>query len=261
MAYKFNVKNVTLDLIKWIQEWFHQNGEGCNAVIGISGGKDSTVVAGLCCLALGPSRVIGVMMPNGEQKDIEDSIKVCEFLDIKNYTINIEDSVNGVLNQMEKAGIEITEQTRTNLPARIRMSTLYAVSQSNNGRVLNTCNKSEDVVGYQTKGGDGFGDLSPCAELTSVEVVQIGDYLELPYNLVHKTPIDGLKVNENGEYLTDEDSLGITYDDIHSYIRKDKEISNDIKKIISTKEEKNKFKLEPMLKFIPKNEDLYIINH
>ena len=196
-------------------------------------------------------------MPNGIQKDISDSIKVCEFLGIKNYTINIEDSVNGVLNQMKQSGIEISDQTRTNLPARIRMSSLYAISQSMNGRVANTCNKSEDLVGYQTKGGDGLGDFSPCAELTTIEVIQIGDLLGLPYNLVHKIPIDGLNVDEKGEYLTDEDSLGVTYDEIHSYIRKDKEISELSKEIIRIKEIKNKFKLEPMAKFIPQNNDLF----
>ena len=173
--YKFNVEKVKNDLIKWIRDWFDQNGKNSPAVIGISGGKDSTVVAALCVEALGREKVIGVLMPNGVQKDINDSIKVCEFLGIKNYTINIEDSVNGVLNQMKQSGIEISDQTRTNLPARIRMSTLYAVAQSMNGRVSNNCNVSENCVGYSSRWGDAAGDFSPLGKLTTVEIVQIGD--------------------------------------------------------------------------------------
>ena len=259
--YKFNVENVTKNLIEWIKNWFEENGKGCNAVIGISGGKDSTIVAKLCVEALGKDRVIGVMMPNGVQKDISDSIRVCEFLGIKNYTINIEDSVNGVLNQMEQAGIEITEQTRTNLPARIRMSTLYAVSQSNNGRVSNNCNESEDVVGYATRYGDGAGDFSPLSELTTVEIKQIGDYLGLPHDLVHKTPIDGLNTNPDGSYVTDEQSLGITYDEIHSYIRGDRKLDENVYNKIKDKQKKNMFKLLPMPKFTPRHSDLYVINN
>lgn len=216
--YKFNVEKVTNDLIKWIKDWFENNGKGCNAIIGISGGKDSTVVAKLCCEALGADRVIGVMMPNGEQKDISDSIKVCETLGIKNYTINIKGAVDATLHQMSMNGINITNQTTTNLPARIRMSTLYAVSQSNNGRVLNTCNYSENYVSWETKFGDGAGDISPLGNLTVREVLMIGDYLGLPYELVHKTPIDGLNTNPDGSYVTDEQGLGFSYDEIDDYL-------------------------------------------
>ena len=215
--YTFDVEKVTGDCIQWIKDWFEKNGPGCNAVIGISGGKDSTIVTKLCVEALGADRVIGVMMPNGVQKDISDSIRVCKLLGINNYTINIEDAVNSTLNQMKECGIEISEQTRTNLPARIRMSTLYAVSQSNNGRVSNNCNKSEDTMGYSTRYGDAAGDFSPLSELTTVEIVAIGDYLGLPYDLVHKTPIDGLNTNADGSYVTDEQSMGVSYDDIHKY--------------------------------------------
>lgn len=256
--YKFNVEKVTNDLIKWIKDWFENNGKGCNAIIGISGGKDSTVVAKLCCEALGADRVIGVMMPNGEQKDISDSIKVCDILGIKNYTINIKGAVDATLQQMSMCGIDITNQTTTNLPARIRMSTLYAVSQSNNGRVSNNCNKSEDVVGYATRYGDGAGDFSPLSELTTIEIMQIGDYLGLPYELVHKTPIDGLNTNPDGSYVTDEQSLGVTYDQIHEYIRN---FGSGLKKetvdFINNKYEANKFKLELMPKFTPYLDTLY----
>lgn len=260
--YKFNVENVTKDLINWIKKWFEENGKGGTAVIGISGGKDSTIIAKLCVNALGKDKVIGVMMPNGVQKDISDSIRVCELLDIKNYTINIEDSVNGILNQMKQLGIEITEQTKTNLPARIRMSTLYAVSQSCHiGRVVNTCNLSEDTVGFFSRWGDGVGDFAPFAELTTVEILQIGDYLGLPYDLVHKTPIDGLNTKEDGTYLTDEDSLGVNYDEIHSYIRGDGKLNENVYNKIKDKHEKNMFKLLPIPKFTPRHSDLYVINN
>ena len=219
--YTFDVEKVTGDCIQWIKDWFNENGKTCNAVIGISSGKDSTIVAKLCVEALGADRVIGVMMPNGVQKDISDSIKVCKLLGIKNYTINIENSVNAILKEMNESGIEITEQTRTNLPARIRMSTLYAVSQSNNGRVLNTCNYSENYVSWETKFGDGAGDLSPLGYLTVREVLAIGDYLGLPSDLVHKTPIDGLNTNADGSYVTDEQGLGFSYDELDDYLLDD----------------------------------------
>ena len=219
--YTFDVEKVTKDCILWIKNWFEKNGPGCNAVIGISGGKDSTIITKLCVEALGADRVIGVMMPNGVQKDISDSIKVCKLLGIKNYTINIEGAVNSTLNQMKECGIEITEQARTNLPARIRMSTLYAVSQSNNGRVLNTCNYSENYVSWETKFGDGAGDLSPLGYLTVREVLAIGDYLGLPSDLVHKTPIDGLNTNADGSYVTDEQGLGFSYDELDDYLLDD----------------------------------------
>ena len=249
--YTFDVEKVTKDCILWIKDWFEKNGPGCNAVIGISGGKDSTIVAKLCVEALGADRVIGVMMPNGIQKDISDSQRVCEFLCIKNYTINIEGAVNSTLNQMKECGIEISEQTRTNLPARIRMSTLYAVSQSNNGRVSNNCNKSEDTMGYSTRYGDAAGDFSPLSELTTVEIVAIGDYLGLPYDLVHKTPIDGLNTNADGSYVTDEQNMGVSYDDIHKYVRMRNELSQETIDYISGREKKNLFKLQLIPKFNP----------
>ena len=249
--YIFDVKKVTGDCIQWIKNWFEKNGPGCNAVIGISSGKDSTIVAKLCVEALGVDRVIGVMMPNGVQKDISDSIRVCKLLGIKNYTINIENSVNAILKEMNESGIEITEQTRTNFPARIRMSTLYAVSQSNNGRVSNNCNKSEDTMGYSTRYGDAAGDFSPLSELTTVEIVAIGDYLGLPYDLVHKTPIDGLNTNADGSYVTDEQSMGVSYDDIHKYVRMRNELSQETIDYISGREKKNLFKLQLMPKFNP----------
>ena len=254
MGYEFNVEKVTEGAINWIREWFDQNGKGRNCFVAVSGGKDSTICAALCVKALGADRVIGVMMPCGVQKDISDSIRVCEYLGIKNYTINIEGAVNATLKQMEDAGIEISNQTVVNLPPRIRMSTLYAVSQSHNGRVSNNCNLSEDICGFSTRFGDSVGDFSPLSNLTTVEIVQIGDYLGLPYDLVHKVPMDGLNMNENDEYITDEDIMGVKYSDIHLYARyphKLMELNPDVYEAIRQKEIKNAFKLKPMPAYKP----------
>jgi NAD+ synthase len=179
---------------------------------------------------------------------------VCEYLGIKNYTINIEGAVNATLKQMEDAGIEISNQTIVNLPPRIRMSTLYAVSQSHNGRVSNNCNLSEDICGFSTRFGDSVGDFSPLSNLTTVEIVQIGDYLGIPYDLVHKIPMDGLNTNENDEYITDEDILGVRYSDIHLYAREPevlKETNPEVFEAIRQKEIKNAFKLKPMPAYNP----------
>lgn len=254
MEYNFNVEKVTNEVIVWIRDWFVQNGKGCKCFVAVSGGKDSTIVAKLCVEALGADRVIGVMMPCGVQKDISDSIRVCEYLGIKNYTINIEGAVNATLKQMEDAGIEITNQTRVNLPPRIRMSTLYAVSQSHNGRVSNNCNLSENICGFSTRYGDDAGDFSPLSNLTTVEIIQIGDYLGIPYDLVHKTPMDGLNTNENGDYITDEDILGVKYSDIHMYARepyKLKITNLSVFEKIQQKEINNAFKLKPIPAYKP----------
>ena len=208
-------------------------------MLGISGGKDSTVTAALCVEALGKDRVIGVMMPNGEQKDISDSIRVCDLLDIKNYTFNIKKAVDAEIEGLRKIGIEPTEQTIINLPPRIRMATLYAVSQSNNGRVMNTCNLSEDWVGYSTRYGDSAGDVAPLAKLTVDEVRKVGLELGLPYDLVYKTPSDGLCGK------TDEDNLGFTYAALDKYLRTG-ECDPQIKEIIDRKHLLNKFKMELM---------------
>lgn len=235
-------------IVDWIREWFEINGKGCNAVIGISGGKDSSIVAALCAEALGKDRVIGVLMPNGEQADINDAIQLVEHLGIKYYIINIKDSIDGVVREMISAGIEISEQTRINLPPRIRMSTLYAVSQSHNGRVANTCNLSEDWIGYSTRYGDSAGDFSPLCNVTVTEAKAIGEILGLPHNLVHKTPSDGLSG------MSDEEKIGFTYEVLDKYIRTGVCEDADTKAKIDRMNRINKFKLEPMPGFMYKPE-------
>ncbi len=196
--------------VAWIRQFFEENGPGCNAVLGISGGKDSSVVAALCAEALGRERVIGVLMPNGEQADIDMAYRLVEHLGIRHYVVNIAGAMEGLIPAIP---LELTPQARTNLPPRIRMATVYAVSQCCNGRVANTCNLSEDWVGYSTRYGDAAGDFSPLAHLTVQEVKTIGHALGLPQELVEKAPSDGLCGK------TDEDNLGFTYAELDRYIR------------------------------------------
>ena len=240
----FDVKKVTEACVQWIRDFFEENGPGCNAVLGISGGKDSSVAAALCVAALGRDRVVGVLMPNGEQHDIDMAYLLCNHLGIRRYVVNIHDAVEGVKNAIP-AELELSNQSIVNLPPRIRMSTLYAVSQSCNGRVVNTCNLSEDWVGYSTRYGDAAGDFSPMSHLTVDEVKQVGTALGLPDQLVHKVPIDGLSG------LTDEDNLGFTYAVLDRYIRTG-EIDDPVaKERIDTLHKRNLFKLQLMPSFDP----------
>ena len=236
----FDAKKAKDGAVQWIRDWFEENGKGCNAVVGISGGKDSSIVAALCKEALGKERVIGVLMPNGEQKDIADAKALVAYLDIPNYICNIKEAVDGVVHSLESAGVEISRQTIVNLPPRIRMSTLYALSQSNNGRVANTCNLSEDWVGYSTRYGDAAGDFAPLGKLTVQEVKTIGRELDLPDFLVDKIPSDGLTDR------TDEDNLGFTYAELDKYIRTGVIENTQTKERIDRLHRLNEFKLKPI---------------
>lgn len=248
----FDAVKVKNDCVQWIRDWFETNGKGCNAIIGISGGKDSTIVAGLCVQALGKDRVIGVLMPNGIQSDIHDAIKVVETLGIKYETVNIESACRAILDNIgdmfnpTRDGYEtykISNQTTINLPPRIRMATLYAVSQSVNGRVVGTDNASEAFIGYSTRWGDNVADLMPLVNLTTNEVIAIGDVLGLPYDLVHKIPADGLCGK------TDEDNFGFTYEVLNKYIRTGVCEDKSTKELIDDKHNKNLFKLQPIPSF------------
>ncbi len=235
----FDAVKVKNDIVKWIQDWFEKNGKGCNAVIGISGGKDSSAVVALCVEALGKDRVIGVLMPNGEQFDIDVSKDLVDFLGIKSYTLNIKDAFDSIISQVGEM-TEISPFTRTNLPPRIRMAALYAVSQSFNGRVANTCNLSEDWVGYSTKYGDAAGDFSPLSRLTVQEVKAVAKACGLPDRFVEKVPIDGLCGK------TDEDNLGFTYALLDKYIRTGVCEDEATKKRIDEMHIRNLFKLRLM---------------
>ena len=240
----FDATKIKNDCVNWIRDFFDKNGSDCNAVIGISGGKDSSIAAALCVEALGKDRVIGVLMPQGEQHDIDMAHMLVNHLGIKHFVVNIKDAVDGLIKNMP-SDLTLTPQSLQNLPPRIRMSTLYAVSQSCNGRVVNTCNLSEDWVGYSTRYGDSVGDFSPLSFLTVTEVKKIGHLLGLPEELVEKTPIDGLCGK------SDEENLGFTYAELDQYIRTG-EIADKAKKdIIDKKHKANLFKLQLMPCFKP----------
>lgn len=240
----FNAKAVKDDIVKWIREFFEQNGKGCSAVVGISGGKDSSVVAALCVEALGKDKVFGVLMPNGEQVDIDASYSLLNHLGIDYCVVNIHEAIRSLKHEIKpKLGDHWSVQTSVNLPARIRMATLYAVSQTIGGRVANTCNLSEDWVGYATRYGDGAGDFSPLSKLTVTEVKAIGRELGLPEELIEKVPTDGLCGH------TDEDNLGFTYAVLDRYIRTGEIDDMHTKERIDAMHEKNLFKLKPMPTF------------
>lgn len=240
--YNFDVESAITDCCRWIQHWFAENGDGCPAVVGISGGKDSSVCAALLCRALGVHRVIGVMMPNSVQPDIADAQQLCAHLGIVHYTVNIGSCTNALTEEICKQ-LPMTQQAEVNLLPRLRMATVYAVSQSVGGRVANTCNLSEDWVGYSTRWGDSVGDFAPLAKLTVTEVKAMGRALGLPENLIEKAPSDGL----TGK--TDEDNLGFTYAALDAYIREGTEPAAEIKAKIDYKHSANLFKLSMMPAF------------
>ena len=229
------------EIVQWIRDYFENNGPGCSAVVGISGGKDSSIVAALCVEALGKERVIGVLMPNGEQADIQDSLRLVAELGINYHVVNIGDTVFALEDELEGI-MRVSEQTKVNLPARIRMTTLYAIAQSlpTGGRVANTCNMSEDYVGYSTKYGDSAGDFSPLSHLMVHEVRQIGHELPISSALVDKAPSDGLCGK------TDEDNLGFTYDQLDQYIMSGTSGDKSIDEKISSLHVRNLHKLKLM---------------
>lgn len=253
-----NIEKTKREIVQWIRDWFAKNGPDCNAIIGISSGKDSSVAAALCVEALGKDRVVGIMMPNGKQVDIDDSYKICKHLDISCMTVNIEPIYdtfvkaiayndahwfNGKWNVLIPGGL--SEQAEINLPPRIRMTTLYAISQSLNGRVVCTDNLSESYIGYSTRWGDNVGDFAPLAHLTSDEVVALGDACGLPYELTHKTPTDGLCGK------TDEENFGFTYETLNKYILTGQCEDKETKEKIDAMHLKNAFKLKPIPAYAP----------
>jgi len=240
-----NYGDVAERCIKWIREWFDCNGPESPAVIGISGGKDSSIVAALCCKALGADRVLGVLMPKSNQPDIDYSRRLVEYLGIKSVEINIAAGTDGLLGAIEEKGFELSRQAVVNIQPRIRMATLYAVSQCVNGRVSNNGNRSERYVGYFTKHGDSAGDFAPLANLTVTEVKEVGRALGLPDEFIEKPPSDGL----TGK--TDEDNIGFTYEALDTYILTGFADAKD-KELIDKKHNANVFKLQPMPMFEPR---------
>ena len=247
-----NAEEEIQHIVDEIKKYFVKNGnENTKAVIGISGGKDSTIAAALLVRALGSERVIGVMMPEGTQKDIHDSQEVCDILDIEAYTINIGDAVQalygGLIPVRAQSEIDgpLPAIVTTNTPARIRMATLYAVAGLVGGRVINTGNKSELYIGYTTKYGDLAGDFAIFKDYCVREVLEIGDNLdELPAHLVHKAPGDGM----SGK--TDEDNTGIPYDVLDAYLLDEVIPEYDILRKIEERHTRNLHKRDICMPYI-----------
>jgi NAD+ synthase len=242
-------------IVQWIRDYFAENGPTCSAVIGISGGKDSSVAAALCAEALGKDRVVGVLMPRGVQPDISDSQLLVDTLQIPYVVVNIGDAADALEKTLESneklqeicGRTEMAREAKINMPPRIRMATLYAVAQNlpNGGRVVNTCNASEDYVGYSTKYGDAAGDFSPLGNLTVREVLAIGDELGLPEHLVHKAPDDGMCGK------TDEDNLGFTYEQLDDYILGTAAVDVETVAKIERLHKATRHKYQPMPTFSP----------
>lgn len=231
---EFEIKNIVDD----IRHYFVANGGAdTKAIIGISGGKDSTIAAALLVRALGNDRVIGVLMPDGNQKDIDDAREVCEYLHIKNYTINIKYTTASFIEDIERnSDLLPNAQVYTNMPARVRMVTLYNIAAMVGGRVINTGNKSEAFVGYTTKYGDLAGDYAVLRDYYVTEIYKIGEALKLPEHLVRKAPADGM----SGK--TDADNMGFSYELLDDYLMNGVVPSADVLKNITDRHMRNRHK-------------------
>ena len=248
MRDNFNAKKCLKALVTRTRAWFDENAPVAKAIIGISGGKDSAIAAGILVRALGRARVIGVMMPCGEQSDIEDSKRVINALDIEGFEINIAGAFNSFVNEMDNSPYEILPDAAINLQPRLRMAALYMVAQScpYGGIVINTCNYSEDYVGYATKFGDCAGDISILGDLLVSEVVALGDEMkELPTDIVHKTPSDGLWGD------SDEKRLGFTYEELERYIIGDLDLPLEVEDKIQKMHAASRHKYNPMTIIYP----------
>jgi len=239
----FDAKKVTGELIQWIRDYFNENGKGCRAVVGISGGKDSSTVAALCVQALGADRVYGVLMPQGVQHDLSVAQELAAHLGMPHCVINIKEPVDALFESIKTGGLLLNRQAGINTPARLRMATLYATAAIVDGRVANTCNLSEDWVGYATKFGDGAGDFSPLSALTVTEVKAVGRELGLPSKFIEKIPEDGLTG------LSDEENLGFSYAVLDRYIRDGICEDQSVKEKIDRLRQCNLHKLNPMPSF------------
>lgn len=213
----FNAPVIAEAIPHWIAEYFKENGPAAPCIIGMSGGKDSTITATCCVNALGKQRVIGILMPDGQQKDLQDAKEVCNFLGIKYIEYNIGYITTQQYELMKRLPYRDlktpNDVVRYNNPARIRMVTLYMIANQLGGRVANTCNMSETYVGYDTAWGDQCGDFAPLQNLTVTELRQLGKALKLPEAFVYKTPHDGMCGR------TDEERFGFTYDVLDEYLR------------------------------------------
>lgn len=235
--YKFIVKSVA-----WIKDWFHKNGSGCPAIIGMSGGKDSTVAAALCAMALEPHNVIGVAMPDDWRgQGLNEAKEICYHLGINYREIPIGKSVKEIQASLEK-GCFLSDQAIQNIPPRVRMTMLYGIAQCCGGRVVGTCNASELYIGYATRYGDLASDFEPLASLTCEEVIEVGKALEIPDRWIERKPDDGLP-NSKPDDEKFKELWGFTYKDIHNYLRNGTSGDEEVDKAIEERHKAQEFKL------------------
>ncbi len=249
----FDAKRETKLATAWIAEYFKNQPHAKGVVIGISGGKDSAVCAALCVDAIGADRVLGVSIPNGTQKDIKDAEAVAEILGIKYRVVHINGAYRSLTAELDysNGGKVVDEHAKMNILPRLRMTVLYALAADKHYRVCGTGNYSEEFCGYTTRWGDMVSDFNPIQYFTTEEVVAIGDVLEMPKQVIHKAPSDGLCGK------TDEDNLGFTYANVNKIIKgKKDEVPQDIRERIMKKRQYNSFKLLPIPVYKPE----YIVN-
>ena len=232
---KFDAEKETKNVIEFIRNYFEENNLG-GVILGISGGKDSGVVAGLFTEAIGKDKVIGVTMPcHSKDEDREDAKLISDFYGFKLINIDLTDSFDTYKEQINLLGDFTEEELKNsdiNLKPRLRMATLYylaALYTALNKKtfiVSGTSNKCELYVGYFTKGGDSVHDIAPIADFTVEEVIKIGEVLKVPEKVLYKKPSDGLS-NQ-----TDEDKLGVTYRDIATYMENPEKVEENTKQKI-----------------------------
>lgn len=233
------------ECVAWIREWFDNNGKGCKAVLGMSGGKDSTVAAALCAEALGRENVVGVAMP-AKGQNLNGADEICDYLGIRYICTPIGDIINSFEGIGSSFPEPLSKQTEQNIPPRVRMTVLYAISQTLGGRVVNTCNLSEDWIGYATRWGDSVGDFSPLGNLTVQEIRGIGHAMGIPSKWVDKTPDDGLPHS-----CSDEEKFGFTYEVLDRYIRTGICEDSETKEKIDRMHRNNLFKMSMPESFRP----------
>jgi NAD+ synthase len=227
----------TDNIINWLKDYFATGSEvGARAVIGMSGGKDSTIAAALLKEAIGTERVIGVIMPNGEMTDKELAIEICKHLGIHYTIVDIKDIYHSFIKAF-RCWDDPNPVVVNNTPPRIRMAMLYAVAATCHGRVVNTCNLSEEYIGYSTIFGDNAGSFSPIRDLTVTEILAIGDELGLPREWVHKIPDDGLPHS-----MPDEEKFGFSYETLDKWIREGVKPSDETFEKIMKMHQNNLFK-------------------
>ena len=226
---KFDSKKETENIVKFIKEYYRKNNLG-GAVIGVSGGKDSGVVMALLVEALGKENVIGLTLPCHSIKEDKDLAHVvANYYGIKLYNLDLTSAFDSftkaVIDGYGCVEEELLVDSNINLKPRLRTASLYyyaAMLSKITGKpylVAGTSNKCELYVGYFTKGGDNVHDIATIADFTVSEVIKIGEYLNVPHEVLYRTPSDGLSS------MSDEEKLGVKYKEIEQYFENRDKVS------------------------------------